>query len=111
MSPVKPLDLVPGAFFCPTNGLAFMFRSCYDLSVSALGHVFKELEMPTDAKKSEKLSATESSVVLDALDMYEKSLERAAKAAKDSNVADAYKKAGGAVRTLKAKIMSIEMEI
>lgn len=57
------------------------------------------------------LSSAEKQVVLDALDMYTKSFERAEKAAKDAAVAAAYRDAAAKVRALHAKIVSFELEV
>lgn len=58
-----------------------------------------------------KVSSAERQVVIDALDMYSKSVERAEKAAKDAAVAAAYRDAAGKIRALSAKIASGELEL
>jgi len=65
----------------------------------------------SQAPKPTVLTPTEKGVVLDALDAHAKSYERAARAAKDRVIEDAYTAAGASVRTLIAKITVGELEI
>lgn len=59
----------------------------------------------SQASKPVVLTPTEKDVVLDALEAHAKSYERAARAAKDRAIQDAYTSAGASVRTLISKII------
>ena len=62
------------------------------------------------ATKSVVFTPAEKQVVLHALSMYETSLERAQKAAKDKLIADAYASSAANVRALRARCESGELE-
>lgn len=72
-------------------------------------HLHGVVKMATAA--AVKVSPAERQVVVDSLDMYCKSLERAEKAAKEPAVASAYRDAAGKVRALSARVSSGELEL
>lgn len=61
--------------------------------------------------KSVPVTPAERSVIVEAMQVYLKSLERAVRAAPTKQVADAYEAAAGTVRALSARVEFGELEI
>lgn len=94
-------------YFLPDERLPLFFFVVYTFARG----IFHFMEMFMATSTSRKLTSAERQVVADALDMYVKSIERAERAAKDANVAAAYRDAGGKVRVIQAAVTSGELEI
>lgn len=63
------------------------------------------------ADKLSRFTPAERGIVVDALDMYVKSLERAERAAKDPAISAAYRDAAGKVRSISSRVSSSELDI
>lgn len=91
------------------NGCLFSFESVYDVAQRDFP-LYYGLHGVLKMAKSVS-SPAERGLIVDALDMYVKSLERAERAAKDAAIASAYRDAAGKVRSLSARVSSGELEL